>query len=104
MRYWIRTTHDFDNETREWKFRESLESIIDDCMIESRSVCGVHAVPRDYWATLWQIAEINRIYYEQWKDDPFSCSIDPSALREDVLLKDLELMEQLGLVKSKVIP
>lgn len=100
MKYWIRTTHDFNNETRKWEFRESLSFILDS-PIETQSVCGIDAVPRGHWATLLEIVEENKIYYEKWKNDPLSCGIDPSRLDQKIILKDLELMEQLGLVKSK---
>lgn len=105
MKYWTRTTHNFNNETREWEYRNDLrERDIKDPLGEQRtvgkSILGIHALDSGRWMSLHEIVESNRGYYECWKDDPYS-GCDEYGYSEEAVLYDLELLEKEGVVKSK---
>lgn len=92
MKYWTRTTHNFNNETREWEYKEELELV--DLHADTNSALGVHALDSGRWSNLDEIYNENERYCKQYPYD--TISID-----KEMLLKELEQLEKLGLVKSK---
>lgn len=99
MRYWTRTTHNFNNQTREWEFRKELEIEHP----EYQSVLGVHALDSGRWMALIEIVNANLKYYQQYKDDADFVSLKLHGCTTDAVLHDLEKMEKIGIVMSKVI-
>lgn len=93
MKNWTRTTHNFNNETREWEYRGDSEKIPLSLEIPTRSALGVHALCSGRWCSLDEIVKENDSY----------CNSYPESYRatELEILHDLEEMEKLGLVKSK---
>jgi len=100
MKYWTRTTHNFNNETREWEYRKELDKFENKNIFNS--LLGVHALDSGRWKTLEEIYHENEEYYEQYKDELYS-GADISGIDKSIILSDLELMEKLGFVKSKEI-
>lgn len=99
MKYWTRTTHNFNNETREWEYVDRPYNRANFSR-NAKSTLGIHALISGRWQSLYEIVDENRQYYEQFKDDPWS-GVDEKGHSEESVLHDLELMEKLGLVKSK---
>ena len=73
MRYWARTTHNFNNETREWEFREELRKdyiqYSSMCHDPFRTPLGIHALDSGHWHSLheiiWRNIEYQKQYYKQ---------------------------------------
>ncbi len=89
MKYWTRTTHNFNNETREWEFCEEFSN----SKIEEKTPLGIHALDSGRWSSLNEIIGENIEYCKYWPDNK-----EPT--KEDVL-SDLEQLEKLGLVRSR---
>lgn len=97
MKYWTRTTHNFNNETREWEFKNELADI----KIDEHTPLGIHALDSGRWMSFREILDANLKYqfdfrYENHKKDLISVD----AMERNVL-HDLRLLEEVGLVKSK---
>ncbi len=102
MKQWIRTTHNFNNETREWEYRDDLGHY--DCS-KTKSILGVHALHSAYWMILSHIVLANIEYQQQYVDEAYS-GVDrvfSHKEMEPLVLHDLELMEKLGWVKSREV-
>jgi hypothetical protein len=97
MKNWTRTTHNFNNETREWEHRTELPEIDSKHL---KSTLGIHALVSGRWMVLWEIIGANKEYYEQYKDDPYGGCHEIGHLEESVL-HDLEVMEKAGWIKVK---
>lgn len=85
---WTRMTHDFDNGTREWVFREELRDVhpvID-------TPCGVHALDSGYWYSTSSIYRSNVEYCKQHGEP-----IPPMELIVDSLME----MERLGFIRRR---
>ncbi len=100
MKYWTRTTHNFNNETREWEFRGDYGDAAQQGNFIGKSTLGIHALDSGRWHNLHEIMHRNFEYYEQYKDDPYG-GCHWSGHSEEAVLDDLEEMEKLGWVKSK---
>ena len=94
MKYWTRTTHNFNNQTREWEFKKELRAF-EQHGAEMKSTLGIHAL----CSGRWQNRE-NENYYKQECQNPYS-GVHPEGHSEASVLFDLNLMEQNGLVKSR---
>ena len=57
MKYYTRTTHDFNNKTREWEFRWELYGV----KFHENSCLGVHALESGRWMNLAEIIAENKI-------------------------------------------
>lgn len=92
MKYWTRTTHNFNNETREWEDVDFKGEYFD---LKHQKSLGVHALDCGRWRNLDEIIKENNAYCDCW----------PDAYRatEKEILDDLNLLENYGLVKSKSI-
>jgi hypothetical protein len=100
MKYWTRTTHNFNNETREWEFKGDYGDATQQAHFTGKSTLGIHALISGRWQSLHEITSENQEYYKQHKDDPYSGCHESGHL-EEAVLHDLEEMEKLGWVKSK---
>lgn len=90
MRYWTRTTHDFNNETREWTFKKNILPYSD----VSKSGLGVHVLENGKWMNEREIfSEYDSYYSEVGRYEPRPTN--------DEIIQQLEAMENEGLVKSK---
>lgn len=100
MKYWIRNTHNFNNETREWELKEQFRD--DEEQFEEfkeNSILGIRALELDEWLNLEEIVYNNEKYCYDSVNIVSNDSLQKCS--KDVVLKDLEEMEKLGLVISK---
>lgn len=88
MKYYIRTTHNFNNETREWEYRNLPEW-------ENIRIAIVHAIDRDIWEPEFMILNADKEWTEQ--DLGINLPLD----FEKNQLKDLELAVRLDMVREK---
>ena len=102
MKYWTRNTHNFNNETNEWEFKEGFYDMSDWTF---NSILGIHALDSGRWKTLEEICNENQRYYEQYKNEAYSGITEESKIgfSKEIVLNDLLLMEKLKLVTSKEI-
>ena len=116
MKEYIRTTSDFNNETREWddrfsyeyyrKMDEELEKLEGDY---SWSM-GVHALHRDRWIYLRSIIDNTLDMWERGAGD-YTGELEIKKLKENNpnyreiikqhILKEFELLEKYGLIKVR---
>jgi uncharacterized protein YqgQ len=96
MKYYIRTTHNFNNETRLWEYRKELDNFP---QIERKTLLQAHALERDSWTTAQQILNENIIYFDNFKNEEHYQESQRPTL-SDVEF-DLIQMEKIGLIKSK---
>lgn len=89
MRYWTRTTHDFNNETREWVFRKDVLPYSD----VSKSGLGVHVLNNGQWMNEGEIFSEYDSYYNENPDE-----VRPTNAE---IIEQLKAMENVGMVKSK---
>ena len=92
MKYWTRTTHNFNNETREWEYRFDYEEDTKIAAIQFKSL-GAHALESGRWSNLNEIIGENYHYRD--------CYTDWAYPGKEIILYELEELEKLGLVKSK---
>ena len=85
-RYWIRTTHKFNEATQEWEFKKELPL----SSPVSQSL-GVHGLDSEKWLSEEEILAENRRYFEQEQED---CPTD------ELIIQELEELEKIGLAKS----
>lgn len=104
MRYWTRTTHNFNNDTRCWDYRFNEEDKKNPPPLQSRdlSILGVHALNSGQWMCLHEIVSANRSYYEQFQDELLLGKTDGShaCFSEESILADLAVMEAKGYCAS----
>jgi len=91
MRYWTRTTHNFNNETREWEYRNELPTPNVNLI-----GLGVHALENGIWMSEREIFSEYDKYYNT--EETFD-----SRPTNDEILMSLEEMERLGMVRFKSI-
>jgi hypothetical protein len=89
MRYWTRTTHNFNNESREWTFNKKILPYSD----VSKFGLGVHALDNGRWMTEREIFSQYDSYYNENPDE--------DRPTNDEIVEQLKAMEKNGLVKSK---
>lgn len=88
MKYYTRTTHNFNNETREWEYR----NIWGDNISSSGETLGEHACSCNSWEPLWRIVEENRKYREDFNENI------PDNL-EQLVEKELDELVKLDIVR-----
>lgn len=98
MKYYTRTTHNFNNETREWEPNNNLKPCDFTCKtilgIQGMSACGE-------WISLSQLYQNNKKYFSEWNPTEYRNSINPPKYNIESCLWDLEQFEKIGWVKSK---
>lgn len=99
MKYWTRTTHNFNNETREWEYVAPDWETIKEVDGSTKSILGIHALDSGRWHALWEIVSANKKYYDQYHESEIH--MGESGFSEASILHDLNLFESKGLVKSK---
>ena len=113
MKKWIRTTHNFNNENRSWEFREELRDIKPD--FPNKELAFVmHLLEPDIWESILTIRfKVQKYIYQNPNDfgDRYQCDgpHDFSLVKfrmsdtefDDEILKNLEIWETAGCVKSK---
>ncbi len=97
--YYIRTTHNFNNETREWDYRDLPEwkeksNIIQETI---QLTLGVHGVERDIWEPLFRIVQNNKDYIMQESNGAWICPENFDELVE----QELKRLVKLDMVKCK---
>ena len=115
MKEYIRTTHDFNNETREWDFRFSSEhdqKRSDELRtLEGSSwSMGVHAMEQDQWRYLRSIIDTTIDMWERGAGD-YTGELEIKKLKENNpnyreiikqdILKEFEILEKYGEIKVR---
>jgi hypothetical protein len=95
MKYWTRTTHNFNNETREWEFRKEIPFNCPDA-----GGIGVHALESGRWMTESEVISENLDYFEQ---QGLADGLPAEHFTRQAILDGLKIMEAAGLVKSKEV-
>lgn len=101
VEHYTRTTHNFNNETREWEPRKELRKKIDEeWALNSllKSPVGIHALDSGRWQTLWVIVDENKKYAEQYPEDFRDYNMDNL---EDDVKHDLEILIKHGWVARR---
>jgi hypothetical protein len=111
---YIRTTHNFDNETREWigrdgrgqdKHKEWNDLDVIDSIPRSKWSFGVHALSRDHWMGIeWIIDETIKMFKGHASDytKEFEEFIKNTPNYRDIIKKDIE-EELVYLVKIDMV-
>jgi hypothetical protein len=98
MKYYSRNTHDFNNLTREWEYKNNDNEKT--TLIATKSLLGIHALDSGRWHTLNDIVDQNQRYYEQFHQDPYS-GVTLQGCSTESILYDLERLEKAELIKTK---
>lgn len=107
MKYYIRTTHDFDNKKREWIYRAYPEwdmSFVKNR--ESHYTCGIHVFDRDRWLNINELVKLSAEWIKSDDEDRYnkirSIPKWEDFLKEEIL-KDIEFYEYFEMIQSKEI-
>ncbi len=90
MRYWTRTTHNFNNETREWEFKKELP------LYEPKGLkgLGVHCLESGAWKTDFEVFNS----YDKAYRDNVDFGQRPT---NNEIVEELKYLESLNMIKSK---
>lgn len=103
VKQYIRTTHNFDNETREWKYRpEVCDFLAYTPQIHPFWSLGVHALELDSWQFLRQIVDFTVDYFLKEDMAKFKEFMDHDSQYRQVVKEDI-LQELRYLIQKDMV-
>ena len=103
IKEYTRTTHNFNNETREWEYNHKLDEFNN---LKPRYACllGVHCLESGRWSNIDSAVRVTLEYLRQEEPNlDLLKNEDIEKILKKFIEEDFDDLEKLGLVKSKII-